>query len=321
MKNCAYVSGILEDFIGDENLKPTVSGRMSSGNFQFDIINTSTKKLDNISICNSQIEIDGGFEGIETLTLIEAKNNIAEDFIIRQLYYPYRRWKDSVSKKVNTVYLVYTNNIFHLYNYEFADINNYNSIFLKNYKKYTFEKLNISILDIQNKLKSVNIVPEPEIPFPQADKFERIINLMELLNEKELSKEDITTNYAFDKRQTDYYVNAGKYLKLFQETNSLITLTSEGNCLLKSSYINKQLKLVELILKHKVFNDCLRESFNKGKIINRDKVIEIMKRNNLYNIGSAETYNRRASTIISWLYWILDLTTTNRTTIKNPKRS
>ncbi len=31
--NCAYVSGIIEDFVQDENIKPTVNGRMSSSNF------------------------------------------------------------------------------------------------------------------------------------------------------------------------------------------------------------------------------------------------------------------------------------------------
>ena len=33
--NCAYVSGILADFIGDEEILPTVSGRMSSDVFDF----------------------------------------------------------------------------------------------------------------------------------------------------------------------------------------------------------------------------------------------------------------------------------------------
>ena len=33
--NCAYVAGILSDFTQDENLLPTVSGRMSSQSFDF----------------------------------------------------------------------------------------------------------------------------------------------------------------------------------------------------------------------------------------------------------------------------------------------
>lgn len=88
--NCAYVSGIIHDFVEDEELVPTVSGRMSSDEFNFEIKNTGINNKMQIEIKNSQIEIDGGYEGIETLILIEAKNSISDDFIIRQLYYPYR---------------------------------------------------------------------------------------------------------------------------------------------------------------------------------------------------------------------------------------
>ena len=37
--NCAYVSGIIRDFVEDEGLVPTVSGRMSSDLFDFKIKN------------------------------------------------------------------------------------------------------------------------------------------------------------------------------------------------------------------------------------------------------------------------------------------
>ncbi len=36
--NCAYVSGILADFIEDEEILPTISGRMSSESFNFKIM-------------------------------------------------------------------------------------------------------------------------------------------------------------------------------------------------------------------------------------------------------------------------------------------
>ena len=34
----------------------------------------------------------------------------------------------------------------------------------------------------------------------------------ELLNESELTKDEITSNYDFDPRQTNYYTDAGRYL-------------------------------------------------------------------------------------------------------------
>src|SRR5690606_26975899 len=94
--NCAFVSKILHNFTEEENLLPTVSGRMSSSSFGFDI-NTLSGSF-KINVGNSQIEIDGGFEGDNSLNLIEAKNYISDDFLVRQLYYPYKLWSGKINK-------------------------------------------------------------------------------------------------------------------------------------------------------------------------------------------------------------------------------
>lgn len=88
--NCAVATGIIEDFIGDELILPTVSGRMSSGSFGFEIMDTHSKTHRKMNIINSQIEIDAAYEGIQYLSLFEAKCDLSEDFLVRQLYYPYR---------------------------------------------------------------------------------------------------------------------------------------------------------------------------------------------------------------------------------------
>ncbi|WP_353169344.1 hypothetical protein [Flavobacterium sp.] len=81
--NCAFVSKILHDFTEEDSLLPTVSGRMSSSSFDFNI--NSGNGLFNVNVGNSQIEIDGGYEGDNSLNLIEAKNYISDDFLVRQL--------------------------------------------------------------------------------------------------------------------------------------------------------------------------------------------------------------------------------------------
>lgn len=117
--NCVFISKILHDFTGEENLFPTVSGRMSSSLFDFAI--NSKQKTFRINVENSQIEIDGGFEGDNSLNLIEAKNYISDDFLIRQLYYPYRLWSDKIVKRVRPIFLTYSNGIFDLREYEFTN--------------------------------------------------------------------------------------------------------------------------------------------------------------------------------------------------------
>ena len=126
--NCANACGILEDFLEDENLVPTVSGRMSSGEFRFNI--STGRNQQAVDVRNSQIEIDAAYEGRSCLALFEAKRDISNDFLVRQLYYPYRAWCDRVTKKIKPVFLVFSNGVFYLYQYEFTDPQNYNSLSL-----------------------------------------------------------------------------------------------------------------------------------------------------------------------------------------------
>lgn len=308
--NCAFVSKILHDFTDEENLFPTVSGRMSSSLFGFAI--KSNQGVFRINVENSQIEIDGGFEGDNSLSLIEAKNYISDDFLIRQLYYPYRLWSDKIVKRVRPIFLTYSNGIFDLREYEFTVPELYNSIRLLRHKKYAVQERNINIENIQNILDNVQVAKEPELPFPQADSFERVINLCELLKQKGfISKEDITHNYDFDHRQTDYYSNAAKYLGLIEgrcENQQIgCTLTQDGNRIFNLPIIERQLEFVRLILSRAAFKNTLKLYFDKGDVPTKDEVIEIMKDARLYNIDSEQTYRRRASTVISWINWILEL--------------
>ena len=214
--NCAYVSGIIHDFVDDDEIVPTVSGRMSSDLFSFKIKDINSDEME-VEVENSQIEIDGGYEGIKTLSLIEAKNSLSDDFIIRQLYYPYRLWSNKIDKKVKPIFMVYSNGIYNLYEYEFKDKENYNSLVLVKQKNYTIENIDIEINDIIEKFNNTEVLDEPEIPFPQADSFNRVINLCELLYKNEMTKEEITVNYDFNPRQTNYYTDAGRYLGLIDK--------------------------------------------------------------------------------------------------------
>lgn len=308
--NCAFISKILHDFTGEEDLFPTVSGRMSSSLFDFAI--NSKQKTFRINVENSQIEIDGGFEGDDSLNLIEAKNYISDDFLIRQLYYPYRLWSDKIVKRVRPIFLTYSNGVFDLREYEFTNSELYNSIRLLQHKKYALRERNINIENIQNILSTVQVAEEPKFPFPQADSFERVINLCELLKQKGfISKEDITRNYDFDHRQTDYYSNAARYLGLIEirRENQQIgcTLTQEGIRIFNLPIVERQLEFVRLILSRAAFKNTLKLYFDKGDVPTKDEVIEIMKDARLYNIDSEQTYRRRASTVISWINWILEL--------------
>ena len=309
--NCAFVSGIITDFLNDDHVFPTVSGRMSTGAFDFAITDTGTKTSRSVSVYNAQMEIDAAYEGRSCMAVIEAKRELSEDFIIRQIYYPFRVWQSRITKPVRPVFLVYSNNIFRLYEYAFDNPGNYSSIKLVQHKNYSVEDTSITAKDILDVLENTAIIPEPQIPFPQANTFERVINLCELLNERSLSKSEITERYAFDERQTYYYANSALYLRLAEkishEGKTVYSLTNEGRKIMGMSYKKRQLSLCRLILSHKIFREVMTLYFNRGHIPDIKEVSEIMKQSELYNIESDETFTRRASTIRKWAEWISGL--------------
>lgn len=306
--NCASACGILNDFLEDDGLIPTVSGRMSSGNFEFGI-NTSSS-VQNVSVCNSQIEIDAAYEGIHYLSLFEAKRDLSDDFLIRQLYYPFRVWNERVTKMVKPIFLIFSNGMFNLYQYQFDDPRNYNSLRLVKQKNYVIAT-EICLADIENILQNVPLIQEPAIAFPQADRMSRIINLIELLNEKPMTKQDITSEYAFDERQTNYYTDAGRYLGLIdkvhdEDGNILFLLSACGRHIMNLEYKERQLALVTQILMHRAFNETLKLHLRCGEMPDKQTIIQIMRDSNLYRVEADSTYWRRSSTVIGWVNWILE---------------
>ena len=307
--NCASACGILSDFLEDDALVPTVNGRMSSGNFGFDIeTKLGVKRVD---VVNSQIEIDAAYEGINCLSLFEAKRDLSDDFLVRQLYYPFRVWRERVTKPVKPVFLVFSNGMFNLYQYEFDDPQNYNSLRLVKQRNYMIAT-EVSLSDIENLLMTVPLVVEPKISFPQADRMSRIVNLIELLNEKPMTKQDITSKYAFDERQTNYYTDAGRYLGLIEKGhdengNILFQLSTRGRHILGLEYKERQLAIVTQILEHKVFNETLKLHLQYGEMPDKQTIVQIMKGTNLYNIEADSTYLRCSSTVVGWINWILEI--------------
>jgi hypothetical protein len=306
--SCAFNSKILDDFFED-NVSPTVSGRMGTDEFDFSINGFGH----NIQVDRAQIEIDGGYEG-EAFNIVEAKNFLSDDFVIRQLYYPFRKWEGLINKKIRTHYLTYSNGIFELREYQFTNREIYNSLSLVKAKRYAIYSITFNLEVLQKLLDTTSITNEPtDAPFPQADSVSKIFNLLELLNganDNELSKEDITLNFGFDGRQTDYYLNACKYLGLAKTITkngkSFGTLTEDGLKLFSKNIDGRRTEFIQKIISKSVFNKTLKASLSKADIPSKDEIVEIMKQSNLNNVTAETTFYRRASTIAHWVGWIID---------------
>ena len=312
--NMAYISGILADFLEDENLLPTVSGRMSSESFAFyaNVVGEVVTNEDStVTVENSQIEIDAAYEGVKSLALMEAKRDLTDNFLIRQLYYPFRTWQQKMAKKpVRPVFLIYSNSIFYLYEYRFNDLQHYNSLELVKHKRYCLEDTHISVEDVQKILKKLWFNKEPNIQFPQANSFERVINICELLYINDMEKD------SFDVRQSSYYLDAARYLGLVEKSLDLdghdcYTLTQLGKSLFSMSYKQRQAKLIETILSYKSFYLTYEAYRNNNEMPSKAEIVSYIRQAGVVDPKTGLPYSdstnkRRASTVSAWVRWIIN---------------
>ena len=319
--NMAYISGILADFLEDENLLPTVSGRMSSESFAFyaNVVGEAVTDEDSaVTVENSQIEIDAAYEGVKSLALMEAKRDLTDNFLIRQLYYPFRTWQQKMAEKpVRPVFLIYSNSIFYLYEYRFNDLQHYNSLELVKHKRYCLEDTHISVEDVQKILKKLRFNKEPNIQFPQANSFERVINICELLYINDVEKNFITEEYSFDVRQSSYYLDAARYLGLVEKSLDLdghdcYTLTKLGKSLFSMSYKQRQLKLIETILSYKSFYLTYEAYRNNNEMPSKAEIVSYIRQAGVVDPKTGLPYSdstnkRRASTVSAWVRWIFSI--------------
>ncbi len=341
----AYNSGILNQFfrIPKGELLISSAGRCSSGEFSFSIKNHAEK----ITVRDAQIEIDECFESDDSIFIIEAKCITATDFIVRQLYYPYRyqmelNKKHGKSKKVRPVYLVYSNGVFSLYEYEFLDEYSYSSINLVRKRKFAFIDSLVSPISLFLDFSYIHVKPEPLItnktkktliPFPQADNFERIIDLChELSMKRTMTVEDIIELYGFTARQAFYYIYAAEYLTLTVRIDKNIFLSSNGRKLINMRLSDSNYYLMQLILSRKVFNVVaaytifpflknkiereedpfakrnMKILFDRNKLLLNisDEEISQIIRSVRNELSSYNTLKRRSQTVRRWCEWIVE---------------
>ena len=314
--NVLMLSKILDDFLDEDDNVATFNGRMGTGIFSFrvDRHRRSSFKVD---VKNAQCEIDGGMENNNSVVILEAKNVVHPDFHIRQLYYPYRLWASKVVKPIRLVFSIYSNQIYRLFEYVFEDKDNYSSIRLVKSKNYSLQDTDIALNELYDVYSDVKVIYDDNqnntnIPFIQANSFERIISLMEILFEENKTTEEIAETMEFDLRQSDYYYNAGKYLGLFEKKDvedeekivKKVSLSKLGKDTVKLRYKERQLKLVSLILEHEIFNRLFIKVYNSGELPTKEEIQNIMRENNVCNEGQIV---RRSSSVYSWLKWIFNL--------------
>lgn len=130
----AYANSLIRTFMNDDSLVLTIRGRKYTPSF------SCVASGFDLQISSVQTEVDAGYEGRDKIVLIEAKNSQSTDTIIRQLYFPYRKWQDITKKTVYPLFfekrIIEGEKIYYIWQFEFKDKNDYNSIELVKSARY-----------------------------------------------------------------------------------------------------------------------------------------------------------------------------------------
>lgn len=308
--NAAHAAGIMDRFCGEEVIL-TVSGRMRTGAFSFSVNDTVRGKAE-IPVAGAQIEIDGAFEGKDAFTIVEVKNHLSKDFLVRQLYYPFRALREKAHKPTRTVFLTLANDVYDLHEFDFVDPFDYSSATLTRHKRYTIGVTPPTEAEVVEQAKKVlQAAPSSkrsDIPFPQADDFERVMDLVSYLSEKPRTADDLAVSYAFDIRQSSYYANAARYLGLadYVQVGSRREwrTTPLADEILALPYRDKNLRFAALALSISPVAETYFEWVRDGSRPTVERVAEMFSKHPDGEHLAPSTQLRRSQTILSWATWL-----------------
>jgi len=286
-------SGALEEIINAGTLYPSIRGREFCKKFNF-IINKTMLQAFSV-----QIEVDSGLEGEHAIVLIEAKINKPIDFIIRQLFYPYRHYKIlSPNKEIIPVFFTYDfkSTTYNFWIYQFTDIFDYNSLQLKRSDSIKItKKKNIEIQDIikKSKISRKNIIP-------QANDLDKIIELVFKVEEGINDYHKVAKYFQFRERQSSYYREATEALGLLYSEKGKYYLTDLGKRLVSLSSGDRNIFFTELLLDFELLSYCIEKIIENGFL----KIGEIKSLIREKSYLNETTINRRANSLIAWLRWV-----------------
>lgn len=296
----AFMASLISHFTQTSPLNLSIRGRLSSGNFSFELASVSKT----LEVSNVQVEVDAGFESPDSVILIEAKIGSRENFNVRQLFYPYHQWVNRTHKKVRTIFLTYSNSEYTLT--EFAVGTVFGDLTKLSSRTFTINENPIANINLLSLLTEISVEPDRDrIPIPQADDFEKIVDLIQFVD-VEKSPSEVAEYFGFTERQSDYYGSAAVHLGFVTRANQKFVLTDVGKMFLQISSRGGRTRFV---LSQMLKREKIRRSFEL--LAARQLDFKQIKKHELAGIISDKsnlsnsTVLRRATTVKAWMSWIL----------------
>lgn len=297
----AYNAGLLEHFADVEGLYLSVRGRKYSPAFKFRVDRSPVIETKGV-----QVEIDGGFEGEDEFIPLEAKIGPARDFIIRQLYYPFRFWREGFgargsAKTVRPMFFVYDpqGQVYNFWEYQFLEATDYASIAPVKSGRFRLAWKPLAVGPFRD--VSPDEGGSRRRIVPQADDVAKIGEIPFLILRGIETASELAKHFRFDKRQSSYYTQAAEALGLIELRGSHYHLTGLGSDYARKSAPARNEMLCKLMLQLPIFNEALAMMLvAPGQSLTNDHIKELIHKRGY----SGTTPGRRARTILSWFEWM-----------------
>ena len=289
----AFNSGAFEAIMNVGPLYQSIRGRGFSKAFRFRVCENT------LAIRSVQIEVDSGFESESAVVLVEAKVRTPEDFIIRQLYYPYRHFQlISPRKTIIPVFFTYDPGFsaYTFWIYRFRVLEDYNSIELE--RSQSLRIITPSALRLSD-ICPKGIVQYQEL-IPQANDLDKVIELVFKVSEGRNDYQQIAAHFAFDRRQSSYYREAAEALGLVRSKTGKYILTKIGEELVSLPTENRHLFIVSLLADFHLIKRSL-DIIESEDILTKRHVMDLIHKSSSL---SGTTISRRADSLFAWLKWI-----------------
>ena len=290
----SFNSGAIESVLGKQPLYQSIRGREYSRDFRFSVNRTL------LDVSSVQLEVDSGLEGQDSIVLIEAKIDTPDDFIIRQLFYPYNHFRlVSPGKTIIPVFFTYepATHTYNFWIYEIPDAANYNSIRLRETKSIRIvSEHEIGLEDI----RPMGIVAYKDL-IPQANDVNKIVELVFKVSEGTDNYRDVAEYFEFDTRQSSYYREAAEALGLVDsKKGGKYYLTDIGKELVHLPVEKRNLFVAQLLADFNLVKNALTILKERGTLTQADIEKVIAAGSTL----SGSTIPRRALSLMAWLRWM-----------------
>lgn len=298
----AYHAGLLSQFSGVPQMYPTVSGKMATGTFHFHVDGSPE-----LEVAKAGMEVDFGFEGPRDLLLFEGKAAARDTFLVRQLYYPFRTFREVTSKRVRPFFFVAEpdEGTYSLWEYEWLDddTDDYEKIHFRSAQRFRLTEGRPPIDAL------AAVVPDPSLAkVPQADDLEKVVEFPFRIRAGMSSTEEWARLKGIAPRQGQYYREAAEALGLVRYEGRDLGLTDEGRRFVEMPPQQRDDFIALRILRNPIMNAVFHAALaRKTAGLGDSDVADIIRRSS--HLGGS-TPLRRAKTVRSYFVWLAKTTGT-----------